>query len=154
MARRPGRRERPLDPQAGLLERFALELRELQERAGLSYVELAHGAHFASSTLSPTAAGQRLHTREVLLAYVRARGGDVGGRSARSAPGSRTSTTRGAVTALPTGTRPSPSDRTCGRPAQRRASRGNVRNEVSTLSGDGQRGADLVFCGAPEATAW
>ncbi|MEK0098719.1 helix-turn-helix domain-containing protein [Streptomyces sp. A475] len=79
MARRPGHRERPLDPLAGLLERFALELRELQERAGLSYVELAQGAHFASSTLSPAAAGQRLHTREVLPAYVRARGGDVGG---------------------------------------------------------------------------
>ncbi|MFD3477851.1 ATP-binding protein [Streptomyces sp. NPDC058695] len=78
MARRPGRRERPLDPQSGPLERFALELRELRERAGLSYVELAQGAHFASSTLSQAAAGQRLPTREVLLAYVRACGGDVG----------------------------------------------------------------------------
>ncbi|MEU9149424.1 helix-turn-helix domain-containing protein [Streptomyces sp. NPDC048417] len=78
MAGRPGRREQPLDPQAGPLERFALGLRELRESAGLTYLEMAQGAHFAASTLSQAAAGQRLPTREVLLAYVRACGGDPG----------------------------------------------------------------------------
>lgn len=78
MAGRPGRREQPLDPQAGPLERFALGLRELRESAGLTYLDMAQGAHFAASTLSQAAAGQRLPTREVLLAYVRACGGDPG----------------------------------------------------------------------------
>lgn len=76
LARRPGRREQPLDPQAGPLERFALDLRELRERAGLTYTEMADAAHFAASTLSQAAAGHRLPTREVLRAYVRACGGD------------------------------------------------------------------------------
>ncbi|MFD7767192.1 ATP-binding protein [Streptomyces sp. NPDC059787] len=76
MARKPGRREQPLDPQAGPLERFALDLRELRERAGLTYTEMADVAHFAASTLSQAAAGHRFPTREVLRAYVRACGGD------------------------------------------------------------------------------
>ncbi|MFJ2733062.1 MULTISPECIES: ATP-binding protein [unclassified Streptomyces] len=76
MARRPGRREQPLDPEAGPLERFALDLRALRERAGLTYTEMADAAHFAASTLSQAAAGQRLPTREVLQAYVRACGGN------------------------------------------------------------------------------
>ncbi|MEU2234830.1 ATP-binding protein [Streptomyces vietnamensis] len=76
MASRPGRREQPLDPQAGPLERFALGLRELRERAGLTYMEMADVAHFAASTLSQAAAGRRLPTRPVLLAYVRACGED------------------------------------------------------------------------------
>ncbi|MFB7369336.1 helix-turn-helix domain-containing protein [Streptomyces sp. NPDC056222] len=76
MAGKPGRREQPLDPQAGPLERFALGLRELRERAGLTYMEMADVAHFAASTLSQAAAGHRLPTRQVLLAYVRACGAD------------------------------------------------------------------------------
>lgn len=76
MAGRPGRREQPLDPQAGPLERFALGLRALRERAGLTYTEMADSAHFSPSTLSQAAAGQRLPTRDVLRAYVRACGGD------------------------------------------------------------------------------
>ncbi|MGQ4457900.1 ATP-binding protein [[Kitasatospora] papulosa] len=74
MAGKPGRRERPLDPQAGPLERFALALRELRERAGLTYTEMADAAHFSASTLSQAAAGHRLPTLPVLLAYVRACG--------------------------------------------------------------------------------
>ncbi|MGM9348472.1 ATP-binding protein [Streptomyces salinarius] len=76
MAGRPGRREQPLDPKAGPLERFALELRALRENAGLVYAEMADAAHFTPSTLSQAAAGHRLPTREVLRAYVRACGGD------------------------------------------------------------------------------
>ncbi|WP_329025280.1 ATP-binding protein [Streptomyces sp. NBC_01423] len=76
MAGKPGRREQPLDPQNGPLERLALRLRELRERAGLTYAEMADVAHYASSTLSQAAAGHRLPTRQVLLAYVRACGED------------------------------------------------------------------------------
>lgn len=78
MAGKPGRRERPLDPRGGPLERFALGLRELRERAGLTYIEMADVAHFTASTLSQAAAGHRLPTRQVLLAYVRACGEDPG----------------------------------------------------------------------------
>ncbi|NEC29027.1 helix-turn-helix domain-containing protein [Streptomyces sp. SID8111] len=79
MAGRPGRREQPLDPQAGPLERFALGLRALRERAGLTYSEMAEASHFSPSTLSQAAAGRRLPTRDVLRAYVRACGGDPRG---------------------------------------------------------------------------
>ncbi|MEW2176644.1 helix-turn-helix domain-containing protein [Streptomyces sp. NPDC005406] len=75
---RPGRREHPLDPQEGPLERFALELREIRERSRLTYAEMADLAHFASSTLSQAAAGHRLPTWQVVLAYVRACGEDPG----------------------------------------------------------------------------
>ncbi|MFD8346026.1 ATP-binding protein [[Kitasatospora] papulosa] len=78
MAGKPGRREQPLDPQAGPLERFALGLRDMRERAGLTYMEMADVAHFAASTLSQAAAGHRLPTRQVLLAYVRACGEEPG----------------------------------------------------------------------------
>ncbi|MBD9735682.1 helix-turn-helix domain-containing protein, partial [Streptomyces sp. H28] len=79
MAGRPGRREQPLDPQAGPLERFALGLRALRERAGLTYAEMAEASHFSPSTLSQAAAGRRLPTRDVLRAYVRACGADPRG---------------------------------------------------------------------------
>ncbi|MFK3731368.1 ATP-binding protein [Streptomyces sp. NPDC088090] len=75
MAGRPGRREQPIDPR-GPLERFALELRALRVRAGLTYAEMALGSCFSASTLSQAAAGQRLPTREVLRAYVRVCGGE------------------------------------------------------------------------------
>ncbi|MEU1691157.1 helix-turn-helix domain-containing protein [Streptomyces hirsutus] len=76
MAGRPGRREQPLDPGAGPLERFALGLRSLRGGTGLTYSEMADLAHFSPSTLSQAAAGQRLPSREVLRAYVRACGED------------------------------------------------------------------------------
>ncbi|MGW2839212.1 ATP-binding protein [Streptomyces sp. NPDC001493] len=75
LAGRPGRREQPLDPR-GPLECFALELRAMRLRAGLTYADMALASCFSSSTLSQAAAGQRLPTREVLRAYVRACGGE------------------------------------------------------------------------------
>ncbi|WP_416529649.1 ATP-binding protein [Streptomyces coelicoflavus] len=76
MAGRPGRREQPLDPEAGPLERLALGLRSLRESAGLTYSGMAELAHFSPSTLSQAAAGHRLPSQEVLRAYVRACGED------------------------------------------------------------------------------
>ena len=72
-----GRLERPLNPEAGEVERFAADLRALRERAGQpTYRQLALQAHYAVTTLSQAAAGNRLPTLEVALAYVRACGAD------------------------------------------------------------------------------
>jgi WD40 repeat protein/transcriptional regulator with XRE-family HTH domain len=72
------RRERPLDAEDGPLAEFAARLRQLRQKAGNPpYRELADRAHYAISTLSSAASGQRLPTLAVTLAYVRACGGDV-----------------------------------------------------------------------------
>jgi transcriptional regulator with XRE-family HTH domain len=71
-----GRPERPLDPEAGPLQRFAFELRQLRKAAGLNYRHLARRAHYSSTTLSEAAGGERLPTLEVTLAYAEACGGD------------------------------------------------------------------------------
>ena len=72
-----GRPERPLDPQAGPVQRFAFDLRSLREQGGrLSYHELAKRAHYAPTTLSEAAKGEKLPTLEVTRAFVKACGGD------------------------------------------------------------------------------
>ncbi|MYY05066.1 MULTISPECIES: hypothetical protein [unclassified Streptomyces] len=72
-----GRRERELDPADGPVVRFALELRKLRrEAAPLTYREMAARAHYSATTLAEAAAGDRLPSLPVTLAYVRACGGD------------------------------------------------------------------------------
>ncbi|MFF4197096.1 hypothetical protein [Nonomuraea sp. NPDC001831] len=72
-----GRREQAVDPMDGPVAAFAVELRKLREQAGSpSYRVMAARAHFAASTLAQAAAGERLPTLPVTLAYVRACGGD------------------------------------------------------------------------------
>ncbi|WDM15975.1 WD40 repeat domain-containing protein [Streptomyces lavenduligriseus] len=72
-----GRREAPLDPNAGPVERFAFELRKLrQEAGGPTYRQMAAGAGYSVATLSQAAAGRQLPSLAVTLAYVRACGGD------------------------------------------------------------------------------
>ncbi|MFI9383349.1 hypothetical protein [Kutzneria sp. NPDC052558] len=71
------RRERPLDTDDGPA-RFAAGLRELRARAGNPpYRELGRRAHYAAGTLSDAAAGRKLPSLAVTLAYVQACGGDV-----------------------------------------------------------------------------
>src|SRR5688572_26120317 len=71
------RRERPLDPADGAVQRFAGELRELRRRAGgMTYRRLADRSGYAVSTVSEAAGGRRLPTLEVALAYAMACGGD------------------------------------------------------------------------------
>ncbi|GHF45572.1 hypothetical protein GCM10017566_18280 [Amycolatopsis bartoniae] len=71
------RPERPLDPDAGPLPEFADGLRRLREKAGSpTYRELAGRAHYSWSTLADAAAGRKLPSLPVTLAYVRACGGD------------------------------------------------------------------------------
>ncbi|MFF0574749.1 nSTAND1 domain-containing NTPase [Streptosporangium saharense] len=71
------RGERPLDEGDSALLRFAAELRELRERAGgPPYRLLARRAHYSVATLSGAAAGRKLPSLAVTLAYVDACGGD------------------------------------------------------------------------------
>ncbi|GAA3774645.1 helix-turn-helix domain-containing protein [Streptomyces phyllanthi] len=71
-----GRRETPLDPAAGPVQRFAYELRKLRQEAdGLTYREMARRAHYSVTTLSQAAAGEQLPSLAVTLAYVKACGG-------------------------------------------------------------------------------
>lgn len=72
-----GRRERPLDPTEGPVARFAHELRKLrQEAGGPTYRAMAARAHYSTATLAQAAAGDRLPSLQVTLAYVTACGGD------------------------------------------------------------------------------
>jgi hypothetical protein len=72
-----GRREVPVDPQAGPVQRFAYELRKLRtEAGGITYRVLARRAGYGVTTLSQAAAGEQLPTLPVTLAYVAACGGD------------------------------------------------------------------------------
>ncbi|MDT0381110.1 WD40 repeat domain-containing protein [Streptomyces sp. DSM 42041] len=72
-----GRRERELDPEAGPVQRFACALRDLRRAAGSpTYRVMAAHARYSVTALSQAAAGERLPTLPVTLAYVRACGGD------------------------------------------------------------------------------
>lgn len=74
-----GRREKLLDPGAGAVQRFAYELRKLRDEAGTpTYRAMALAAGYSAPTLSAAAAGERLSSLPVLLAYVTACGGDTG----------------------------------------------------------------------------
>jgi hypothetical protein len=78
------RPERPLDPDAGVVQRFAWELRELRRRAGNpGYQELAQRAHYSVSTLAQAAQGEVLPSLAVTLAYIQACGADASDWEAR-----------------------------------------------------------------------
>ncbi|MET7463467.1 helix-turn-helix domain-containing protein [Nonomuraea sp. NPDC005501] len=73
-----GRRESPVDPAAGPVQRFASELRKLRREAGgLTYRAMATRAGYSVTTLSQAAAGERLPSLPVVLAFVETCGGDV-----------------------------------------------------------------------------
>ncbi|MFE9924887.1 NB-ARC domain-containing protein [Streptomyces sp. NPDC005774] len=72
-----GRPEKPLTQDAGPTTVFARELRRLRSGAGSpSYRELAKRALFSASVLSDAAAGYRLPSLQVALAFAEACGGD------------------------------------------------------------------------------
>ncbi|MEU8824845.1 DNA-binding protein [Streptomyces sp. NPDC048636] len=72
-----GRRERPVDPSAGPVQRFAYELRKLrQEAGGPTYRAMAQRARYSVTALSQAAAGEQLPSLPVALAYVEVCGGD------------------------------------------------------------------------------
>ena len=79
-----GRREAPVDPAAGPVQRFAFELRKLRaEAGGVTYRTLARRAGYSVTTLSQAAAGERLPTLPVALAYAQACGADLAQWEAR-----------------------------------------------------------------------
>ncbi|MGW1892418.1 nSTAND1 domain-containing NTPase [Streptomyces sp. NPDC002004] len=72
-----GRREVPVDPESGPVQRFAFELRKLRtEAGGITYRALAQRAGYSITTLSQAAGGEHLPTLPVVLAYAAACGGD------------------------------------------------------------------------------
>ncbi|MGN9842436.1 nSTAND1 domain-containing NTPase [Nonomuraea sp. H19] len=67
-----------MDPAAGPVQRFASELRKLrQEAGGLTYRAMAKRAGYSVTTLSQAAAGERLASLPVVLAFVETCGADV-----------------------------------------------------------------------------
>ncbi len=74
-----GRRENPVDPSAGPVQRFATALRALRTSAGQpTYRVMAECAGFSVSTMSRAAGGEQFPSLPVTLAYVQACGGDTG----------------------------------------------------------------------------
>ncbi|MFI1105154.1 helix-turn-helix domain-containing protein [Streptomyces melanogenes] len=66
------RPEKPLDPAAGPVAQFAADLRRLRHDAHMSYRAMAKQTGHSLSTLSQAAAGEKLPTLAVTLAYVEA----------------------------------------------------------------------------------
>ncbi|MCP2272677.1 hypothetical protein LV75_005203 [Actinokineospora diospyrosa] len=67
-----------MEPGDPVLVEFAEALRELRRKAGSpTYRQLSTRAHYSTAALSDAAAGRRLPTLNVTLAYVRACGGDA-----------------------------------------------------------------------------
>jgi WD40 repeat protein len=78
------RPERAVEPGMGPVQRFAVALRELRGLAGSpTYRVLAKRAHYSVTTLAQAAAGEKLPTLVVALAYARACDGDEGEWTAR-----------------------------------------------------------------------
>ncbi len=72
-----GRPERPLDDSMGPVRDLAAALRALRASAGNPpYRTMAMSAHFSSATLARAAAGRQLPSRDVVIAYATACGGD------------------------------------------------------------------------------
>ena len=68
-----GRRERVIDPSVGPVAEFAQQLRQLREWAGRpTYRHLESMTHYSATVLSRAAAGERLPSRDVTLAFVAA----------------------------------------------------------------------------------
>ncbi|MEV5343003.1 XRE family transcriptional regulator, partial [Streptomyces sp. NPDC052676] len=73
-----GRKEKPLDPDAGPVQRFAADLRALRAEAGTpTYRAMAQRTGYSAPALSQAAAGEKLPTLAVTLAYAAACGGDA-----------------------------------------------------------------------------
>ncbi|MER6133758.1 hypothetical protein [Streptomyces sp. NPDC001815] len=72
-----GRPERPVDPEAGPVQRLAHDLRELRKAAGCpAYRTMAEVAGFSATTLSEAARGERLPSLAVTQGYASACGAD------------------------------------------------------------------------------
>ncbi|GLP67163.1 hypothetical protein TUSST3_37850 [Streptomyces sp. TUS-ST3] len=70
------RPEQPLKRDGSPLREFAVQLRSLRAASGLTYAQLAAQTAYSVSTLQEAAAGRRLPTLSVTLAFAKASGGD------------------------------------------------------------------------------
>ncbi|MFC8519447.1 helix-turn-helix domain-containing protein [Streptomyces sp. NPDC057257] len=72
-----GRREKPVDPDAGPVQHLAHDLRLLREKAGKPpYRQMAERAGYSTTALSQAAAGDQLPTLALVRAYAEALGAD------------------------------------------------------------------------------
>ncbi|MEU8025637.1 helix-turn-helix transcriptional regulator [Micromonospora harpali] len=72
------RPERQIDPEAGPIQSFAAELRQLREGAGSpKYLQMSRASGRSRTALAEAAGGDHLPTWETVEAFVRACGGDV-----------------------------------------------------------------------------
>lgn len=70
------RPEQPLNRDGSPLREFAFQLRSLRTASGLTYAQLAARTAYSVSTLQEAAAGRRLPTLAVTVAFAKASGGD------------------------------------------------------------------------------
>jgi hypothetical protein len=71
-----GRPQAPLERDGSPVREFAFWLRDLRNRSGLTYEQLAKSTHYGTSTLQAATSGQRLPTLKVVMAFVKACDGD------------------------------------------------------------------------------
>ncbi len=72
-----GRRQVPLERDGSPIREFAFWLRDLRNRSGLTYEQVAKSTHYGTSTLQAATSGERLPTLKVVTAFVRACDGDL-----------------------------------------------------------------------------
>lgn len=72
-----GRPQAQLERDGSPVREFAFWLRDLRNRSGLTYEQVAKTTHYGTSTLQAAASGERLPTLNVVLAFVEACDGDV-----------------------------------------------------------------------------
>jgi transcriptional regulator with XRE-family HTH domain len=72
-----GRPQEPLERDGSPVRELAFWLRDLRNRSGLTYEKLGKNAHYATSTVQEAAAGRRLPTHRVIMAFVKACDGDL-----------------------------------------------------------------------------
>ncbi|MEU0031291.1 hypothetical protein [Streptomyces sp. NPDC006335] len=72
-----GRREKPVDPEAGPVQRLAYDLRLLREKAGKPpYRDMAERAGYSTTALSQAAAGDQMPSLALVRAYTQVLGAD------------------------------------------------------------------------------
>jgi transcriptional regulator with XRE-family HTH domain len=72
-----GRPQAPFERDGTPVREFAFWLRDLRNRSGLTYEQLAKTTHYATSTVQAATSGERLPTLKVVVAFVTACDGDV-----------------------------------------------------------------------------
>ncbi len=72
-----GRPQAHLERDGTPVREFAFWLRDLRNRSGLTYDQVAKATHYGTSTLQAATSGERLPTLKVVLAFVEACDGDV-----------------------------------------------------------------------------